>query len=540
MKLPVARPKRLPLWLIGATVLTLMAPATLVAHRALGSSGLVGENLDTSSPSGGAYRPQEGPLEPLDLAEFAPRSREPSPKLAIQTSSSGTVVVPTTGGTTASSLVSKPATDSEATPGTIPISSDNVEFLANVPFRGAVLGGATGGRFRKYETVLGPRFYFYVTGPQGLIVIDATVPRVPVVVGALPLPHFENEDVDFGGNTLLISADGLTGSALFVVDITVPTTPRLKGAYKFTSNGNWGTIGGPGHIANCIADCRYAYVTGAGGAWVAVVDLGDPAQLTTVPILLGAFRPPNASGVTHDVNVDPQGTVWLTGSHGLSAYRVAGSGASPANPVHLATFATTATQNTFILHNSLRPNKHDGSAGDYVYVTEENWLHLDNSCAGAGRFEVYRYSGGSITHVTNYSLDPSSGLYTNGAGPLGLLCSAHWFDYSPDRDLIAIGWYMQGVRFLDVSEPANVRQIGYWLAPDSTASAAYFHPQDRSIVYVADYSRGVDVLHVCQEQCLLGGGIGPGALFSAKTTPGVEFRASRFGWSCAIFAPNVE
>jgi hypothetical protein len=45
------------------------------------------------------------------------------------------------------------------------------------------------------------------------------------------------------------------------------------------------------------------------------------------------------------------------------------------------------------------------------------------------------------------------------SNPLGLPttvnCSAHWFDVS--GSLIAQGWYDQGVRFLDVSDPTAIK-----------------------------------------------------------------------------------
>lgn len=117
---------------------------------------------------------------------------------------------------------------SELSAGQVQIESSSPEVQAQC---GNVSPGnfsaMAGGRFRTVDTPLGPRNLFYVTGAAGLLVIDATIPRVPVVVGS-PCPHFENEDVDFGGNTLLISADGLTGSALFVIDIAVPAAPYLK------------------------------------------------------------------------------------------------------------------------------------------------------------------------------------------------------------------------------------------------------------------------------------------------------------------------
>src|SRR5262249_23321924 len=56
----------------------------------------------------------------------------------------------------------------------------------------------------------------------------------------------------------------------------------------------------------------------------------------------------------------------------------------------------------------------------------------------------------------------------------------------------------QGTRFIDVSDPANPTQVGYFRIPSGTtgvtsgsASAAYWH---NGYVYVADYNPGIDVL----------------------------------------------
>ena len=75
-------------------------------------------------------------------------------------------------------------------------------------------------------------------------------------------------------------------------------------------------------------------------------------------------------------------------------------------------------------------------------------------------------------------------------------CSAHWF--TVDGNVIVQAWYGQGTRFIDVSDPANPTQVGYFRVPSGTtgvtagsASATYFH---KGLVYVADYNRGVDVL----------------------------------------------
>jgi hypothetical protein len=75
-------------------------------------------------------------------------------------------------------------------------------------------------------------------------------------------------------------------------------------------------------------------------------------------------------------------------------------------------------------------------------------------------------------------------------------CSSHWFEVS--RDLVAVGWYEQGTRFLDVHDPRNIRQVGYYLPANGSTWAAYWSPTDpaRSIVYTADAYLGVEVLRI--------------------------------------------
>jgi len=52
---------------------------------------------------------------------------------------------------------------------------------------------------------VGGKDYMFLSTLRGLSVYDTSKPQAPVKVGSLNLPHFENEDVDIGGNILLIS-----------------------------------------------------------------------------------------------------------------------------------------------------------------------------------------------------------------------------------------------------------------------------------------------------------------------------------------------
>ena len=136
----------------------------------------------------------------------------------------------------------------------------------------------------------------YVTTTEGLTVYDVTKPELPVPVGALPLPHFENEDVDLGGDILLISNDPSEGvGVLYVIDISNPRAPVLKAAMPngFIETGVPGIFGLPepqepgiGHTASCIQKCRFAYLAGTSRG-IQIVDLRDPAN----PKKAGKFVP---------------------------------------------------------------------------------------------------------------------------------------------------------------------------------------------------------------------------------------------------------
>ena len=199
----------------------------------------------------------------------------------------------------------------------LPLKSNNVTPLLTLP-----VGKPIGARFRDQ--------YMYITGSEGLTIYDVSDPKLPTPVGALPLPHFENEDVDIGGNILLISNDpSETVGVLYVIDISDPHAPILKGAMvNGLGDGQVGDVAsiftgfvneigsifgvapveappevsdkiGIGHTASCVkADCSWAYLAGTSRG-IEIVDLTDPAN----PKVAGTFVPDNTGLATHDVQV---------------------------------------------------------------------------------------------------------------------------------------------------------------------------------------------------------------------------------------------
>src|SRR3954449_8757022 len=188
-----------------------------------------------------------------------------------------------------------------------PWASSNVHLLAHIP------GTAAGMNFKDH--------YAYVSGWGGITVLDIAKPDAPQVAGALPLPHFENEDVDLCGDTLLVVNDREAkdlGSIMYVISIANPTSPTVSAILPLGLTGNGR---GAGHIANFVkTDCTQAWVDG--GDHVEVVDLTIPSAPRSLGKFESAASMSDAFKVSHDTELDSTGTVWNVGGGGAAAYRL--------------------------------------------------------------------------------------------------------------------------------------------------------------------------------------------------------------------------
>jgi hypothetical protein len=410
--------------------------------------------------------------------------------------------------------------------------SSNVHLLGRIP------GSAAGMNFKGH--------YAYVTGWSGVTVLDIARPDAPQVAGELPLPHFENEDVDLCGNTLLVVNDREAqdlGSVLYVVSIANPTLPTIIAVLPL---GLTGVGRGSGHIANFVKpDCTQAWLDG--GNLVEVVDLTNPAA----PRSLGKFESAASTSpsfkVSHDTELDSTGTLWSVGGGGAAGYRLT---ADPLAPQLIGTTgaagANPSPYNDFILHNSQR-------RGKTLLITEEDYIDTDEvppgGCRGQGKFETWdlsRLSRGAITPVGTWETE-LNGMFTGGAvdskAPVTVNCSSHWFDAKDG--IAAVGWYEQGVRFLDYRAPADIRQVGYYIPANGSTWAAYWSPTDPTgqIVYTADAYRGIDVVKID------GGGLKgrkvsapvPASWFGSPTFDAASFQSHPvYGFMCPILKPGVD
>jgi hypothetical protein len=431
---------------------------------------------------------------------------------------------------------------------------EGVEHVRNIPVNGSVGANFKGKYMFVTGTVGSPKTDPGLVSQMnygGLWVYDISDGDNPQPVSHLPVPHYENEDVSIGGNRLLISGDGtLGGGTLVVVDITDPTRPMIEHVVKMY------TFGGPGHTATCIQDCKYVWV--AGGTSIYVLDLtkldAAPTPVTGATagtnhaIEVGDMTGQPEFDGTHDVQVDEAGYAWVVGGGGTIAFDTRPQSYGPGtdsllNPTVVARTGPDAlpdtdmdtipgnngrgdTVNDFIHHNSWRPDaaefqsrkdqhlkKKGVNPGETVLITEEDiWnratLTTKGGCETQGSFQTWqvkqlRTTGpeqSTMKHLDSFTtefnellakeddVDGIDMIPTNG------FCSSHYFD---EQDgLVATAWYEQGTRLLDTSDPTNIKQVGYFMAPDSVVWAAYWSPTDPSIVYVMDHQRGIDVLRV--------------------------------------------
>jgi hypothetical protein len=409
--------------------------------------------------------------------------------------------------------------------------SSNVRLLDRVP------GSAAGMSFKGH--------YAYVSGWGGITVLDIAKADSPQLVGALPLPHFENEDVDLCGNTLIVVNDRAAsdlGAILYVVSIASPTSPTVSAILPL---GLTGSGRGAGHIANFVkSDCSQLWVDG--GDHVEVVDLTVPSAPKSLGKFESAASLSDDFNVTHDTELDSTGTLWSVGGGGAAGYQLT------ANPLAPKLLGTTGAEgrnpspyNDFILHNSQR-------RGNTLLITEEDYVDDDEvppgGCRGQGKFETWDISklkSGEIAPLGTWETE-LNGMFTGGAvdskAPVTVNCSSHWFDAK--SGVAAVGWYEQGVRFLDYRRPADITQVGYYIPANGSTWAAYWSPTDPNgeIVYTADAYRGVDVLKIDS-----GGLTGKKVKapvrdewFGSPTADSALFQPHPdFGFVCPILKPGV-
>jgi hypothetical protein len=421
------------------------------------------------------------------------------------------------------------------------IKSDNVEVVGNV--RGVVGANPSCPAYKatKCPAFAALNFIHYeglgydmmvANGTGGLSIWSLKDPAKPVHVGALTVDQLrqpgetmtqfwegENLTVDSKRKLVFLSRDS-GNKGLFIIDVKDPWNPRLVNFHRVPQ----------GHTATCLNDCRFIWSVGGvqSGSGTGFTGKSSPVSVTDIRDIYHPFTYPTAfvsdvrrtgatSGSTHSVDVDFEGVAWVAGSGGVRGYWTQGKHydavakadrwATAYDPIPYGGGSIKGNDTSF-LHNAYRMPHDVGGypRGDVMLVTNEA---NNQSCARAGVFIIASLDGTvDPKGITSTPQNPAKmnrlSTYSPGGKPaefVGGDCSAHWFTVK--GNIVAQGFYEQGIRFVDVSDPTNPQQVGHFRVPDraasgdtpailgSMASAAYWHGD---YVYVADYGRGVDIL----------------------------------------------
>ncbi len=355
-------------------------------------------------------------------------------------------------------------------------------------------------------------------------VSTVTVAQLNAVTGETQTQFWEgeNETVDSRRKIVFMSKD-IGNKGFFAINLKDPWNPSIMFFQKVFQ----------GHTMTCIDDCRFLWSVGgtqnagpAKSSPVSVTDIRDPDHPFTypAPIAANVRRTGSTGGSTHSVDVDFNGVAWVSGSGGVRGYWTDGKHfdpatqaerfAAPYDPIPYAGGMVAGNDSSF-LHNAYHfPGSLNGRpAGDVMLITNEN---NNTRCDRAGVFIISSLAGtydatdnvgtpqapARMTRLSTFSVFGKEGEFIDPSGTRAIGdCSAHWFTVK--GNIVALGNYEQGTRFVDVSDPTSPKQVGYYRVPvraasgstpaiiSSDTSAAYWHGK---YVYVSDYQRGVDIL----------------------------------------------
>jgi hypothetical protein len=462
--------------------------------------------------------------------------------LALTTAAAAALVITPAGAASAHGAQQHSRSAAAALPTPI-LASDNVHLLASFPDTAMI------------SAVFSPDGrYFYASSTDSISVYDTSNPALPVPKGVLSNLVFENEAMTYGEHRdasgkltrfVLVGVDIFNvsgdpkhvdtgGKRLLVIDVTNPNDPFIRSSTPSTGPGAATTST---HTVTCsnVLRCEWAYSAGGrdtSGATpvkglTSIIDLRDldnPRQVKTIFSPAAAASPVFVNGAGHRWDVDEAGYAFHTGSGGGALFDLRQRQGNPLLINATNHFGVESPYNNFILHNSQRPNAklfQPNTApsvfkGNVLLITEEDYEEPE--CSRAGTIQTWYVptltktgvsattpSTGNISPLDIANIpneNPVGGLTT----PVGAFCSAHWFDFH-QSGILAQGYYQQGLRLVDVRDPRNIKQYGYFTGGASEVWDAYWVPKRNpttgaptgkksNIVYTADFVRGIDVLCV--------------------------------------------
>ena len=336
--------------------------------------------------------------------------------------------------------------------------SANVTELGTLPE--AV--GAIGARFSPDGDTM------YVTSATGLGIYDVSRPEAPQRLSRLPLPHFENEDVDVGHidgrDYVIITNDpSFTGvGVIYVIDVTDPARRRWPARPRSRSPGSTASSDTPGPATATSPTASRAAAT-CGRPAPRRASRSSTSRDPTQAEYLGASRcPAAASPTTSTIDAHRH----RMGHRRGRDVRLRRTRCRPAGAALLATAATRRSR-TPATAGRRRPGSANGSPLDFLH--HNSHAHRARPARGhRGGLPASRLRGPGLAadladhrraqrrrHDQARSCStcgrPSSTSSATQRSAARRPRSTARRTGSTSPAALAQGWYDQGVRFLDIS-----------------------------------------------------------------------------------------
>jgi hypothetical protein len=292
----------------------------------------------------------------------------------------------------------------------------------------------------------------YVAGPSGLELIDVADPSAPR--GISHLDESWNDVRVVHGQTATVVYGASNGTDTIYVDATDPTSPYVAGAVQ-------GATQFPTSHSLQVANNRL-YVADYSDA-VPVFDISDPLA----PIFLGAVPVPNgsSSGI-HDLTVEGDQLFVNQTTAGFTLIDTSGGIDAPQELARM-------------------PSSYSHASAVGTVNGQRLALHGDEGMTGPDGGAFLRVlDAGAMTEVGRYQSRPEVGIH----------------NFVIDGNRAYIAYYQDGVRVVDLADPAKPREIAHYNTwdPASSSSSAFTGAFGIRVVdgliYVADSERGLLIL----------------------------------------------
>jgi hypothetical protein len=403
-----------------------------------------------------------------------------------------------------------------AAPGVV---EENVRHVKNVP-------GTTGG----HAVVDGDRLYVGAYG-LGMRIFDVTKPADPVEIGRyIPGPQSQSDpglradavpDAAVINGKHIATLNGTNRAAASqqteFLDVTNPASPVLL--HRFT-----GSTDGEAHNGD-IYDAKGLWLPsgGSGNGGLRIYDLNPLTQTPpAAPTRIGGWNPHtlwmsspyrgskpagDAFGHTHDLEIYPGYNLLLPQSEWVDQN---GDGTPDrtfakrdivllAGSVGYAVGAPSDTTANYIIDitnpsNPVVINKwqHKGTGGDPIrYNHEIQFLAGDPHVMIVTDEDLHSGCDAAMIYSVGVSEDLTQATKLDEWAPTGSLpnCSGHVF--SSNGPYVFMGMYNAGLHVLDLSDPADIKEVGEYVAPGANSWGALYH---QGVIYVGDFGgRGLDV-----------------------------------------------